>query len=85
MKVNLKVGLQYTIRGISGEVDAALRRRAAQQKISLNQLIVNDLTRSTIGRGKKADFSDLVGQWADDPDFDDVMKSQRRIDRDKWK
>ena len=90
MNLILKAGLahevvQYTVRGVPKEVDRALRTKAAQLKISLNQLVVNELTRATIGRPRKADFSSLVGQWTPDPDFDDVIASQRQIDWEKWK
>jgi hypothetical protein len=77
--------IQYTIRGVPREVDRILRRKAAQQKQSLNQLIVNELVMTTIGRPQRADFSDLVGRWTPDPGFDEIMAAQRRIDRDKWK
>jgi len=33
----------------------------------------------------RAEFGDLVGKWTHDPDFDEVMASQRRIDKAKWK
>jgi hypothetical protein len=77
--------IQYTIRGIPPEVDRALRRKAAQRKQSLNQIIVDELTASTTGGRKRADFSDLVGRWTPDPAFDEIMASQRQIDPDKWK
>jgi hypothetical protein len=88
MKLQLTVAheaVQYTIRGVPQEVDRALRTKAAQLKISLNQVVVNELTRATIGHSRKADFSSLVGQWTPDPEFDDVIASQRQIDWDKWK
>lgn len=77
--------VQYTIRGVPPEVDGALRKKAAQLKISLNQVVVDELTRATIGRSRKADFSDLVGQWTPDPAFDEIIASQRQIDWEKWK
>lgn len=77
--------VQYTIRGVPKEVDRALRTKAAQLKISLNQLVVNELMRATIGRPRKADFSGLVGQWTPDPEFDEIIAAQRQIDWDKWK
>ena len=77
--------VQYTIRGVPSEVDRALRTKAAQLKISLNQVVVNELTHATIGHPRKADFSSLVGQWTPDPEFDDVIASQRQIDLEKWK
>ncbi len=77
--------VQYTIRGVPCEVDLLLRRKASRRKQSLNQVIVDELTHATIGRGRKADFSDLVGQWTADPAFDEIMAAQRQIDWDKWK
>jgi hypothetical protein len=77
--------VQYTIRGIPPDVDRALRSKAAHLKLSLNQVVVDELTRATIGRARKADFSGLVGQWTPDPAFDEVIAAQRQIDGDKWK
>jgi len=76
--------VQYTIR-VSREVDRALRRKAAQRKQSLNQVILDELTTAAVGRKKKADFSDLVGRWVPDAAFDQILAVQRRIDADKWK
>jgi hypothetical protein len=77
--------VQYTIRGVPSEVDRVLRTKAAQLKISLNQVVIEELTRATIGRTRKADFSDIVGQWTPDPAFDEIIAAQRQIDWDKWK
>jgi hypothetical protein len=77
--------VQYTVRGIPREVDRALRRKAAQRKMSLNQVIVEELTAGTIGERKRADFRDVVGQWTPDPAFDAIIATQRQIDPDKWK
>ena len=74
----------YTVRGVPAEVDAALRKKASKTKRSLNQVIVEELSKS-IGRVKKADFSDLVGKWEPDPAFDEIIASQRKIDWAKWK
>jgi hypothetical protein len=76
---------QYTIRGVPPEVDRALRQKAAKLKQSLNQVIVDELTRATLGRPRLADFSDLVGRWTPDPGFDETLGSQRQIDWEKWK
>lgn len=88
MKLQLTLSqepIQYTVRGVPHEVDRALRTKAMQLKISLNQLVVEELTRATIGQSQKADFSDLVGQWTPDPAFDEIIASQRQIDWEKWK
>ena len=77
--------VQYTIRGVPAEVDFELRQRAGRQSRSLNQVVVDELTRATIGRPRRADFGDLVGQWTPDPEFDEIIASQRRIDWDEWK
>jgi hypothetical protein len=77
--------VQYTIRGVPGEVDRVLRQRAKQRGDSLNQVLIDELTRATVGHPKRADFTDLVGQWTQDPAFDEILASQRRIDPDKWK
>jgi hypothetical protein len=77
--------IQYTIRGVPPEVDKLLRQKAARAKTSMNQLILNELVRTTLGISSKADFSDLVGRWIPDPAFDEIMAAQRQVDRDKWK
>ena len=77
--------LQYTIRGVPPEVDHALLQKAAQRKESLNQVILDELTLATLGNRQRADFSDLVGRWTPDAAFDEILKSQRRIDWDRWK
>ncbi len=77
--------IQYTIRGVPSEVDRLLRAKAAKRKMSLNQIVLEELTIATTGRQKFADFSDLVGQWTDDPGFDETLAAQRQIDWDKWK
>jgi plasmid stability protein len=85
MQKRAQSSVHYTIRGIPAEVDHALRVKAAQQKQSLNRVVIDELTRALVGKPIKADFSDLVGKWAPDPEFDEVIASQRQIDADKWK
>ncbi len=75
----------YTIRGVPAEVDRALRAKAARSKKSLNQVMVEELTHALIGKPVRADFSDLVGKWVPDPDFDAVIAAQRVVDPDEWK
>lgn len=80
-----QASVQYTVRGIPKEVDHLLRQRAKQRGASLNRLLVDELTAVTVGRPKRADFTELVGKWTDDPAFDEILASQRRIDPEKWK
>lgn len=77
--------IQYTIRGVPREVDRALRQKAARRKLSLNQVILDELTEASIGRKRRADFSDLTGRWTPDPAFDETLAAQRQIDWDQWK
>ncbi len=77
--------IQYTVRGVPGEVDRALRERAAMQNKSINQVILDELTKATIGQRQIADFSDLVGQWQPDAAFDSAIETQRSVDPEDWK
>ena len=76
--------VQYTIRGVPRDVDKALRAKAARRKRSLNQTILDELA-AAVGGTRRADFSDLVGKWKPDPEFDEVLSAQRQIDFDKWR
>lgn len=79
--------LQYTIRGIPREVDRLLRRKARQRRISLNQLLVEEL--SAIGGRAPArrlrSLDELGGVWQEDPEFDRILNEQRQIDPALWK
>ena len=77
--------IQYSIRDIPREVDRILREKAARTKRSLNQVVLDELREATIGGKKRADFSDVVGKWSPDPEFDKILASQRQIDWEKWK
>jgi hypothetical protein len=85
MKQQASGAVQYTIRGVPREVDLILRRKATRRKQSLNQVIVDELTRATVGGARKADFFDLVGRWTPDSAFDETLAAQRQIDWDRWK
>jgi hypothetical protein len=78
--------LQYTVRGIPREVDRVLRRKARQRRISLNQLVVEEL--SAIGGGARArrlrSLDQLGGVWQEDPEFDRILNEQRQIDPALW-
>ena len=75
---------QYTVRGVPPEVDHALRERAKSRKISINQVIVEELSKATIGSKQFSDFSDLVGRWTPDPAFDEVAEGQRQVHPEDW-
>jgi hypothetical protein len=77
--------IQYTIRGVPPELDRALRRKAAHCRQSLNQVILDELITSAVGRIERADFTDLAGRWTADPAFNETLAAQRQIDMDQWK
>jgi hypothetical protein len=83
MKMQAKT--QFTLRGVPQPVDSALRLKAKHRKQSLNQLILDELTRATVRRQPTADFSDLVGKWTPDAAFEQAVASQRQVDLEKWK
>ncbi|MBM3725590.1 MAG: hypothetical protein FJW40_09220 [Acidobacteria bacterium] len=83
--MKLARGIQYTVRGIPEEVDRALRRKAAQRKLSLNQIILEELSAGMTVARKRVDFRDIAGQWTPDAAFDEAMSAQRQIDPDKWR
>ena len=76
---------RHTAQGVPREVDIVLRRKAAKRKLSLNRMIVEQLSEAAIGARSRADFSDLVGKWTPDAAFDEILAAGRKIDRDQWK
>jgi len=77
--------IQYTIRGVPREVDAILRRKAAQRAQSLNQVVLDELAAAAGARTVRTEFSDVLGRWTPDPAFEEIIGSQRKIDPEKWK
>lgn len=80
--------MQYTLRNIPPEVDQALRRRAKEEGRSLNEVAVDALKRA-LGiisePARHRDLGDVAGQWTEDPETDEALEDQRRIDPDLWR
>ena len=80
--------MQYTIRNVPDYLDAALRSSAREQGKSLNEVMLDALTRGA-GLGvvpcRKRDVSDLVGTWVEDPAFDAALAEQDTIDESMWR
>jgi hypothetical protein len=67
-------------------VDKILRRRARQRGVSLNQLLVEELSAAGGGQRRRyRSLKDLGGRWQEDPEFNRILAEQRRIDADLWK
>jgi hypothetical protein len=81
-------GMQYTLRKIPPAVDKALRQKARKEGRSLNEIVIEALTRS-VGIEKEPfenhDLDFAIGTWIDDPEFDKAIEAQRQIDPDMWK
>jgi hypothetical protein len=80
--------MQYTLRNIPEALDEALRERARSENKSLNQVVLEALARA-FGVGRRAtrhrDLSDLKGRWLEDPDFEQAIADQDRVDEEMWK
>lgn len=69
-------------------LDRALRRRAKQLSKSLNEVALEALTR---GAGVEHDVREqhdldfLFGSWVEDPEVDQALAEQRKIEPDLWR
>jgi hypothetical protein len=48
-------------------------------------VILDELAAVKVERKRRVDFSDLVGTWKPDPEFDEILAAQRQIDPEKWR
>ncbi len=80
--------IQYTIRNIPVEVDRRLRDSARHLHRSLNQALLDLLSRAAGLSQAPAPYRDLdsfFGSWTADPQVDKALAEQRKIDRKLWK
>ncbi|MGH7571090.1 MAG: hypothetical protein ACREMK_04510 [Gemmatimonadota bacterium] len=79
--------MQYTIRKIPKRLDRAIRERARREGKSLNRVTIEAL-RLAFGLDgesiRRRDLSDLAGTWKDDPETEQALAEQRRIEADLW-
>jgi len=82
-----KSKVQYTLRGIPAEVDQALRRKARERRISLNQLLVDELISASGATSSRRyrPLKQVAGRWKDDPEFDRALEDQRQVDWSLWR
>jgi hypothetical protein len=80
--------MQYTLRKIPKHLDQTLRRRARQERKSLNQVAVEALLRGT-GIGdtpvRCRNLEDLAGTWHEDRALEDALRLQRAIEPELWR
>jgi hypothetical protein len=79
---------QYTVRGVPKRVDAALRKKATQEGVSLNAAALEALARG-LGLADEPivhrDLDDIAGTWVDDPAFDAAIRAMDTVDPDLWR
>lgn len=75
-------GMQYTVRNVPEAVDALLRRRARQERKSLNEVALEAMQRG-LGLSESAlkhrDLSDIAGSWKADRAADEALADQRNV------
>jgi len=79
--------MQYTLRKIPPSLDSVLRRRAAEEEKSLNQVVLEALMRTfgiTAGPVKQRDLDDIAGSCGFDSEVEKVLEEQRMIDQELW-
>lgn len=77
---------QYTIRQVPSRIDEALRRKAKEKGISLNQMLLDTLAESVCeDAARYHDLDELAGTWKQDKAFDEAVKASDRIDPSDWK
>jgi hypothetical protein len=79
--------IQFTVRSVPGQVEKALKRKAAVSGKSLNRVLVEALSREAGVEQELVyrDLDSLAGTWEDDPDFDETLRAQDQIDEGLWK
>jgi len=74
------------VRNVPRKADEALRRRAEELEVSLNEVLVQALLKEAGGEARlHHDLDDFAGSWQEDPEFDAIIAEQDRVDEEKWK
>ena len=80
--------MQYTLRNVPPLLDGVLRHTARQRGASLNDVVLEALTKGaglTAERIRHRTLGDLAGAWQHDPQFDDAIREQDIIDPTLWR
>lgn len=80
--------MQYTLRNVPAFLDRVFRRRARERGASLNEVVLEALSRDaglTAERVRRRDLRDLAGEWQEDPEFDQALREQDAVDERLWR
>ena len=91
MKKNAEGGrdtTQFTVRNVPAHVARALRSEAKRSGKSINSTLVEALSKQAGTQDSEQpifhDLDHLAGKWEEDPDFDEAIADQDRIDESLW-
>ncbi len=87
-RIAYNAGMQYTLRNVPKHIDAEVRRRAHQERKSMNRALLEALARGVGLAGearRQRDLRDLAGTWKKDSLFDQAIAEQDEIDEVLWK
>ena len=77
---------QYTIRNVPAAVDRALRQKAARSHQSLNDVALDALASAAqVAVPPSGDLDAFFGSWVEDPEVDEALAAQRKVDDALWR
>ncbi len=79
--------MQYTIRGITAQIDEAARERAKAGGKSLNEVVLDALVNG-LGLSEdvvRRDLSDVAGTWKKDAALEAALATRDRVEPGLWK
>ena len=79
--------MQYTVRGITRELDLALKAAAKRLGKSVNQVALEALTQSVGKPLKRRSLRAMPGSWskAEADAFERFLHAERRVDDELWR
>ena len=79
---------QYTVRGVSRNLDDRVREEARRYDVSMNAMLLDALARG-LGAGAEPvennDMDDLAGTWIEDDAFDEAVAAFQSVDEALWR
>jgi len=78
---------QYTLRSIPPELDKLLRKKARVEQVSLNRVTIKVLEESLLAETapRYGDLDFCVKSWESEPEVEDALSEQRKVDKDLWR
>ena len=79
--------MQYTIRGITAQIDEAARERAKAEGKSLNEVVLEALVNGLALSEDvvRRDLSDVAGTWKKDAALEAALAARDRVEAGLWK